>query len=191
VKGKAFRPGQSSARTRAGVLVLQAHGGVPTAARRSVDIDGMACGVTVASERPLQKNGTGGPRLAKGRFIDGRSTSAARGRKGKGDGAHRSGSQARVTVWWRVDAGKGGVVPCRAGSSLSLFGRRYGEAVPAAATLFSSALLLFGFLSFGFSFSFSLSCPGEVAAAGWRWGKPQAALGFRVVAAGGSLYAWR
>jgi hypothetical protein len=44
-----------------------------------------------ATARSLQENVTGGSRLAKGRFIDGCSTSVVGGWTGKGGGAHRVG----------------------------------------------------------------------------------------------------
>jgi hypothetical protein len=63
-------------------------------------------GWTRVMARSLQENETGGPRIAKGRFIDGRSTSAAGGRTGKVGGAHRvvqrrTGRGSReVLPWW-------------------------------------------------------------------------------------------
>jgi hypothetical protein len=109
VKDKAFQPGQGSARVH-GALVFQARGGMPTPARRDVDVDGMAHGVTVALVQPLQENGMGGPRLAKGGLI---TVVAHRqqedGREGRD--AHRLASQMSISVRWRVDAGESG--PCR------------------------------------------------------------------------------
>jgi hypothetical protein len=84
---------------------------------------------------PQLLNHAGAPRLAKGRFIDGRSMSAIGGRTGKGGGAHRSGSQVKVTMC-------GGLTQASRGRAMLSSGIDVVEQSADAAELWRRVLLL-------------------------------------------------
>jgi hypothetical protein len=103
--------------------------------------DVAAARVDEATAEPLQESGAGGPRLAKGGLIEGRSTSVAGGRTGKAAAltswAHRRGS--------RCDGGSTQASRGRAGRAATAawtYGRRLGEAPPDGG---DGGLLLLGF----------------------------------------------